>query len=479
MEGNYQEISPEQESEILREFFPELLETSEANENMERGRSRVGSYRTRRPIMAGHSGRRSFFRRRDQWPAQRLSYSYSSDSPPAAPPQGLAWAQSCLAQVVGPWVRPTGRFDALTRRAIRMFQSRQHLRVTGALDRRTLAALHQACDQQTAPDQSADSGPAPDTLAPAAASPSQDSATGQDSAPVQDGPSDRDQSSAPDTAPDAADATQEWAGETAVAPTNGCNEDRCARDYIAWLQRSLNQLGSRLSVNGLLERNTINAINQFKQKNGIAAREYYASPVIERALVQAGVASPPAPRRLPCGVTDLKVLLPLIDKYRADIPREYLLGWITVESGGKLGDLTKICERGYFQVHPEESQRLNLDHDRLSTDPGYSVEGGVKLVKMYRSGIERLAEQLGIDKKSDLFWGLVKLRHWIPSAPQRLLAAMSANKVSISTWDSIRQYVTADPALRLGGFDPRAGIKSVDKYLTVVGRWRQRFAVGP
>ena len=179
-------------------------------------------------------------------------------------------------------------------------------------------------------------------------------------------------------------------------------------------------------------------------------------------------------RRLACGPTNLSQLLPLLRQYGADIPAEYLLGWITVESGGKLGDLTKICERGYFQVHPEESQDLKLDHDRLSTDPAYSVEGGIKLVRKYAAGVQSLAGQFNLNNKdTDLFWGLVKLRHWIPSAPARILTQMRRDGVAVTDWNSVRQYVRSKPALGFGSFDPRSGVNSVDNYLAMVARWRK------
>lgn len=267
--------------------------------------------------------------------------------------------------------------------------------------------------------------------------------------------------------------------EVSGATPGGCLEDRCTSDYIGWVQQSLNQLGARLNITRILDRDTINAIQRFKLRHGVPAREYYASPVLEQALLKAGASSPPPVRRLTCGPTDVRrVLLPLLNRYRGDIPVEYLLGWITVESGGKLGDLTKLCERGYFQVHPEESQDLKLDHDRLSNDPAYSVAGGIKLVQMYKAGIDRLSQQYGFSKGGDLFWGLVKLRHWIPSAPIRILLRMHKDGTPVSTWDSVRQYVQTNPALGFGSFDPRAGIKSVDNYLAAVSRWRKWLQTG-
>lgn len=475
------EIDSAGQNKIIREVFPELLEASELDETAEQeallaegGRHRPTSFGNARfPMAAGRFSRPRIFRRNKRLPtAYTPTYDLDARSNTL---QDTAWAQSCLAQVTGRWVRQTGRLDPVTRRAIRIFQSRQRLAVTGFLDSRMLAALRQACGQSE-PAPGLDSAPPQDTSSQPDVATSQDNPAAQGSLPAQDEPAAQGDSPSPDDAP----PQQEWYHEVSTPSVAACKEgeDRCTKDYISWMQRSLNQLGAKLSITGTLDRNTINAINQFKRRHGISAREYYANPVLERAIVQAGAASPPASRRLPCGPTDMKVLLPLLKQYRGNIPLECLLGWITVESGGKLGDLTKICERGYFQIHPEESQQLKIDHDRLSTDPAYSVEGGIKLVKMYKSGVDRLADQFKIDKGGDLFWALVKMRHWIPSAPQRLLLKMSQDRAPIFGWDSIRQYVAANPALRLGGFDPHDGVKSVDKYLAAVGHWRKRLASG-
>src|SRR5277367_808803 len=200
MDSNYeQEISAENETQIVREFFPELLEASEWNENMERGRGRgrsmssvygsASSRYTRRPAMAGNSGRRSFFRRQKR--IRRDGYGYAGDSDPTAggaQQQDLSWAQGCLSQILGPWVRQTGRWDFTTKRAIRIFQSRSRLQVTGSLDRATRAAMRQACGQSadTPAAATVDSGspaamPAPDP------GPGPDFAPDQDQPPPQDG----------------------------------------------------------------------------------------------------------------------------------------------------------------------------------------------------------------------------------------------------------------------------------------------------
>lgn len=375
-----------------------------------------------------------------RWPGRLRRFGWGSwpYTPETADIQLVSWAQSCLAQAIGSWVPQSGALGPATRRAVQMFQSQQGLPASGALDNDTIVALGRTC---TGP-----SGAGASAFAATTGSPS------------------------------SRDFQQGTSQEVSTSSPAGCNEDRCASSYINWLQQSLNKLGARLNVTGVLDRATITAINKFKQSHGVSFREYYASPILEQALVRAGASSPPALRRLPCGPTSTTQLLPLLRRYASDIPPEYLLGWITVESGGKLGDLTKICERGYFQVHPEESQDLKLDHDRLSTDPDYSIQGGLKLVRLYAAGVKRLAAQYGLSQQGDLFWSLVKLRHWIPSAPERILAQMRRDGVPIANWQAIRQYVYSKPGLGFGSFDPRDGVKSVDHYLALVARWRAALA---
>lgn len=150
---------------------------------------------------------------------------------------------------------------------------------------------------------------------------------------------------------------------------------------------------------------------------------------------------PPAPERSGVAATEYRrflQLLPLLDRHRGDIPLELLLGWIAVESDGRIDVVTRLGERGYFQIHPEESRDRHFDHQRLSTDPDYSVQAGVENVRYY-AGLARQRFP-SIFPGSELFWRVVKLQHALGSPlTRRLLDGMRADGIR-PTWDAIRQY---------------------------------------
>lgn len=62
-----------------------------------------------------------------------------------APDPQVSWAQSCLAQIVGPWVPQNGVLGTSTRNAIQTFQTQHQLPPSGYLDPGTVSALQAAC----------------------------------------------------------------------------------------------------------------------------------------------------------------------------------------------------------------------------------------------------------------------------------------------------------------------------------------------
>ncbi len=103
---------------------------------------------------------RTGFRRRWPW----LSQGGFGFDPSKQDPQIVAWAQACLAQVVGAWVPQDGTLGPATRRAIQTFQTQMQRPPSGALDDDTLAALQQACQADAGAD---DAGAPSSSQAPA------------------------------------------------------------------------------------------------------------------------------------------------------------------------------------------------------------------------------------------------------------------------------------------------------------------------
>jgi hypothetical protein len=144
------------------------------------------------------------------------------------------------------------------------------------------------------------------------------------------------------------------------------------------------------------------------------------------------------------------LLVPVLDRYRGEIPLEFLLGWIAVESDGHIDVVTPppLDERGFFQISRAESTdaRPPLQHGRLSTDPDYSVQAGIQLVRFYGDLARRRFPW--IPYGSELFWRVVKLQHAMGSGTAyKLLTQMRASGIGL-TWDAIKRFeVTEGPKL--------------------------------
>jgi hypothetical protein len=145
-----------------------------------------------------------------------------------------------------------------------------------------------------------------------------------------------------------------------------------------------------------------------------------------------------------------RALLPLLDRHRGDIPLDFLLGWIDVESGGRIDRTTAppLDERGFFQIHVEESRYHKLEHQRLTTDPDYSVRSGIHVVSFYAALARK--RYPWIPDGSELFWRVVKLQHAMGSGLARgLLKAMRRHGVTPTTWEQIKAFETTAAAQRL------------------------------
>lgn len=176
-------------------------------------------------------------------------------------------------------------------------------------------------------------------------------------------------------------------------------------------------------------------------------------------------------------------LAPLLDRYRGDIPLDYLLGWIAVESDGRIDVVTKypLEERGFFQISREESadRRPPFEYQRISTDPDYSVQVGIQLVRYY-AGLARQRFPW-IPVGSELFWRIVKLEHAMGAGLAWQLLSQMRQRGIETTWDAIKRYeVTDGPRLhRLLAVEPDASGATSTACSSTAGRSRRSSAVTP
>lgn len=160
--------------------------------------------------------------------------------------------------------------------------------------------------------------------------------------------------------------------------------------------------------------------------------------------------SPPPPGKT--GHHFVDALLPKLREMasNSNIPLGLLVGWIVKESGGKLakypqpgpGD-TSMDERGYFQLTPDESQKLGLDHQRLSTDSDYSLAAGPLRIRECEAATRALnvpAAQPG----TAFYWLLVKLQHTVGSGQTKkwVEGAKAAGKAD--SWGAFEAYVLGE-----------------------------------
>jgi hypothetical protein len=129
------------------------------------------------------------------------------------------------------------------------------------------------------------------------------------------------------------------------------------------------------------------------------------------------------------------------------IPLGLLVGWIARESGGRIDEVPKPLkgepdgERGYFQLTPSESRKLGLDHQRLSTDPVYSINAGLALIGSYMGEVERLSVA---PRGSAYFWKLVKLAHTMGTGAMRTIVSGAKAEGAVRTWEALEDHALAN-----------------------------------
>jgi hypothetical protein len=144
----------------------------------------------------------------------------------------------------------------------------------------------------------------------------------------------------------------------------------------------------------------------------------------------------------PSGSTGYKLVDAILPQLRAasassGVPLGVIVGWIAKESGGRLGEVTKLDERGLFQLMPAESKQLGLDHARLSTDLVYSINAGLALIGYYMGYVDRLGVA---SRGTAYFWRLVKLCHTMGSGATKKIVAAAQAAGSAGSWATLEKF---------------------------------------
>lgn len=130
------------------------------------------------------------------------------------------------------------------------------------------------------------------------------------------------------------------------------------------------------------------------------------------------------------------------------VPQGVAIAWIAVESGGRLSETTNLDERGYFQLLPEESKDISVDHQRLSTDSDYSLTAGFRLIKYHQSIVKKICttNSISLSEKSEFYWRLVKMSHSIGPGALRTLMRDAKTSGAMSDWTAFSSFLQANDA---------------------------------
>jgi carboxypeptidase C (cathepsin A)/GH25 family lysozyme M1 (1,4-beta-N-acetylmuramidase)/subtilisin family serine protease len=150
----------------------------------------------------------------------------------------------------------------------------------------------------------------------------------------------------------------------------------------------------------------------------------------------------------------LRAMVRELDKFRGTIPREFLLGWMTVESDGDLKSTTSMHELGYFQIMWQGGEAKDVlgmsleEFPKLATDAEFSIEKGVGLAQAYRKYI--LQNYPSVADGTDLLWRLTKARHAASGVLKDGLRKLQAASVPI-TWAALNNVLPSWMLENIGG----------------------------
>lgn len=113
--------------------------------------------------------------------------------------------------------------------------------------------------------------------------------------------------------------------------------------------------------------------------------------------------------------------------YSRGLPVDFLLAWMKKESSGRPGVVSKLGERGMYQIHPQGERQLlalnDTDWDRLLSDATFDISQGTKLAALYRARATKLLAKNGAVWGGKSLYKMTKLQHGAPLVASEILKA--------------------------------------------------------
>jgi hypothetical protein len=174
-------------------------------------------------------------------------------------------------------------------------------------------------------------------------------------------------------------------------------------------------------------------------KEWLNIRDAVVRPILRRLVPRT-----PSNYELDSFVRRTKMLIPFIEKDRGIIPLSFILAWIKIESDGDITVIPKydrgdkdLNERGYFQISIEESEKQGFQHSRLSYDPAYSVQAGIKLINYYANSVRAL----GVSDSNPIFWRFVKLWHAASGIATYAVRFAKEKNLPLYDWEVFKKFI--------------------------------------
>jgi len=174
-------------------------------------------------------------------------------------------------------------------------------------------------------------------------------------------------------------------------------------------------------------------------KEWLTIRDTVVRPVLQRLVPRK-----PSNYELDSFIRRTRMLIPFIEKDRGIIPLSFILAWIKIESDGVITEVPKYApgtkdldERGYFQISIEESQKQGFQHQRLTYDPAYSVQAGIKLINYYANSVKAL----GVADANPIFWRFVKLWHAASGIATYAVRFAKEKNLPLYDWEAFKKFI--------------------------------------